>query len=478
MTQQHTPESASEAAASAQQPAAPSVSAGAEKLTTEGLARTTAPGSPYDDHTQTGSAQVDPAEPASGQNIADGAALLQRYQRSLTGVFGTPQAVLVRGSGARVWDADGNEYLDMLGGIAVNALGHAHPLITSVISSQQATLGHISNLFTSPTQIALAEKLLALAHAPAGSSVFFANSGSEANEAALKAVLRHRQNTDKPRILALEGSFHGRTTGALSLTHKPAYRDPFGELISGVEFLPFNDLTALEQAFEHDDVAGIFLEPIQGEAGVLPLDDPYLIRARELTRACGALLVLDEVQTGVGRTGEWFRHQAVDGDLTPDLMTLAKGLGSGFPIGALLSFGQTAGSLLEAGQHGTTFGGNPPATAAALATLHVIETEGVLESVNTVGADLAQRLRSLPQVAQVRQYGLHIGVDLTAVTGTETPAKDLVGLARQRHGLIINATGDSTLRLAPPLNLTSAEADQAVQRLVSALGELEQGAGQ
>ncbi|WP_420799044.1 acetylornithine transaminase [Nesterenkonia muleiensis] len=409
---------------------------------------------------------------SSALHSGQSAELMDRYQQSLTGVFGTPQAVLVRGSGARVWDAEGTEYLDLLGGIAVNALGHAHPLITSVISSQQATLGHISNLFTSPTQIALAEKLLALAEAPAGSSVFFANSGSEANEAALKAVLRHRKNTAKPRILALEGSFHGRTSGALSLTHKPAYREPFGELISGVEFLPFNDLTALESAFENDDVAGVFLEPIQGEAGVLPLDDAYLLRARELTRSCDALLVCDEVQTGIGRTGEWFRHHAVAGHIVPDLMTLAKGLGSGFPIGALVSFGARASTLMGAGQHGTTFGGNPPATAAALATLHVIETGGLLEHVKTVGAHLARRLRAIPQVAQVRQFGLHIGVDLTPVPGTESPAKDLVSLARQQHGLIINATGDSTLRLAPPLNLTTEEADQAAERLTAACQSL------
>ncbi|NDK30818.1 acetylornithine transaminase [Nesterenkonia haasae] len=403
---------------------------------------------------------------------ADSAELLDRYQKSLTGVFGTPQAVLVRGAGARVWDAEGGEYLDLLGGIAVNALGHAHPLISSVISSQQATLGHISNLFTSPTQVALAEKLLGLAQAPPGSSVFFANSGSEANEAALKAVLRHRHSTGKPRILALEGSFHGRTTGALSLTHKPAYREPFGELIGGVEFLPFNDRDALDRAFAHGDVAGIFLEPIQGEAGVLPLDDAYLQRARELTRTSGALMVLDEVQTGVGRTGHWFRFQAVGG-VVPDLMTLAKGLGSGFPIGALVSFGEQAGALMSAGQHGTTFGGNPPATAAALATLHAIESSGILSHVNTLGEHLAAALRELPRVCQVRQFGLHIGVDLVPVPGVEAPAKDLVTTARERHGLIINATGETTLRLAPPLNLTFTEADEAMHRLRAAFTDAE-----
>ena len=401
-----------------------------------------------------------PAQPSSQ--------LLQRYQDSLMGVFGTPQQVLVRGSGARVWDADGRQYLDMLGGIAVNALGHAHPLITSVLTSQQATLGHISNLFTSPTQIACAEKLLQLAQAPAGSAVFFANSGSEANEAALKAVLRHRQSSGKGRILALEGSFHGRTLGALSLTHKAAYREPFGELIGGVEFLAPNDISALEVAFADDDVAGVILEPIQGEAGVKPIDDAYLLRVRELTRATGALMVLDEVQTGVGRTGEWFRFQAVaDGAAQPDLMTLAKGLGSGFPVAAMIGFGHQASTLLSAGQHGTTFGGNPLATAAALATLHAIETSGLLQNVQQIGAQIATGLQAMPQVTEVRQYGLHIGVDLADIA-----APDLVTTARERHGLIINATGEKTLRLAPPLNLTAEEAELFLSRLTSAITDL------
>lgn len=401
-----------------------------------------------------------PAQPSSQ--------LLQRYQDSLMGVFGTPQQVLVRGSGARVWDADGREYLDMLGGIAVNALGHAHPLITSVLTSQQATLGHISNLFTSPAQIACAEKLLQLAQAPAGSAVFFANSGSEANEAALKAVLRHRQSSGKGRIMALEGSFHGRTLGALSLTHKAAYREPFGELIGGVEFLAPNDISALEAAFVDDDVAGVILEPIQGEAGVKPIDDAYLLRVRELTRATGALMVLDEVQTGVGRTGDWFRFQAVaDGAAQPDLMTLAKGLGSGFPVAAMIGFGHQASTLLSAGQHGTTFGGNPLATAAALATLHAIETSGLLQNVQQIGAQIATGLQALPQVTEVRQYGLHIGVDLADIA-----APDLVTTARERHGLIINATGEKTLRLAPPLNLTAEEAELFLSRLTSAITDL------
>lgn len=397
----------------------------------------------------------------------------QRYRDSLMGVFGDPQELLVSGRGAWVTDSQGHQLLDMLGGIAVNALGHAHPAVVQALEEQMRTLGHVSNLFTSEPQIRLAEKLLDIAEAPQGSTAFFANSGSEANEAALKAVLRHRKATGKPRILAMEGGFHGRTLGALSLTHKPAFREPFGELISGIEFLPFNDAAALEAAFEHDDVAAIFIEPIQGEAGVKPLDDSYLSQARQLSRDRGALLVFDEVQTGIGRTGQWFRHQAVAGDLAPDLMTLAKGLGSGVPIGGLLAFGAEASTLLGAGDHGTTFGGNPLAATAALTTLETIAAEKLLENARAVGAHIAEGLTEMEHVTEVRQFGLHIGIDLAASSSFPTaPAKDLVGLARQHHQLIINATGDHTIRLAPPLILTQDEADTFLVRFSAAVKEL------
>ena len=315
----------------------------------------------------------------------------ERYEQSLMGVFGTPQDLLVSGTGCWVTDSQGRELLDMLGGIAVNALGHNHPELTRRLSAQLETLGHISNLFTSGPQLRLAELLLQRADAPGGSTVFFANSGSEANEAALKAVLRHRKDTGKSRILALEDGFHGRTAGALSLTHKPAFREPFGPLIEGIEFLPADDLSALDAALD-EDVAGIFLEPIQGEAGVRSLSAEYLLRARQLASQHGALMVLDEVQTGIGRTGDWFRHQGVNRGLAesgaesarvpdavvPDLMTLAKGLGSGVPIGALVAFGQQASDLLGAGQHGSTFGGNPLAALAGQVTLETIGSEGLL----------------------------------------------------------------------------------------------------
>ena len=384
-----------------------------------------------------------------------GSEWLARYSSSLMGVFGTPQRVLVRGAGCLVWDADGKEYLDLLGGIAVNALGHAHPFVTSVIASQLATLGHVSNFFTSPTQIALAEKLLALTHAPAGSKVFFTNSGTEANEAAFKLARRNSSAAagDAPqrtKIIALEGAFHGRTMGALALTAKEAYREPFEPLPGGVVHIPFGDIAALEAAVD-DTVAAVFLEPIQGEAGVRPLPAGYLRAARDATTKAGALLILDEVQTGIGRTGKWLASE--DAGVVPDAVTLAKGLGGGFPIGALLTMGEQTSSLLSAGQHGTTFGGNPVATAAALATLHAIESNHVLDNVAAVGAHLRSALADLAGVTEVRGEGLLIGFDLDADVA---PAVVQAGLDA---GFIVNSPGPRTVRLAPPLILTTAQAD-------------------
>ncbi len=393
-------------------------------------------------------------DPAKGQEW------LQRYSDALLGVFGTPQRVLVRGAGCLVWDADGKQYLDLLGGIAVNALGHAHPFVTSVISSQLATLGHVSNFFTSPTQVALAEKLLSLAGAPAGSKVFFANSGTEAVEAAFKLARRNSapSHDGKPRtrILALEGGFHGRTMGALALTSKQAYREPFEPLPGGVEHLPFNDLQALEAALD-ETVAAVVLEPIQGEAGVRPLSMSYLQKARELTSKAGALLILDEVQTGVGRTGRWFAHQA--SGITPDAMTLAKGLGGGFPIGALVTFGSEVSALLTPGQHGTTFGGNPVATAAALATVHALEAGAVLRNADDVGSFLRGALAEVDAVEDVRGEGLLIGFDLDGDYSAEAVKEAL------ERGFIINAPAPRTLRLAPPLVLTRAEAQTFLDAL-------------
>ncbi|MET1035815.1 MAG: acetylornithine transaminase [Arthrobacter sp.] len=379
-----------------------------------------------------------------------GPELLERYNRSLMGVFGTPQRVLVRGSGCTVWDADGKEYLDLLAGIAVNALGHAHPFVTSVVSSQLATLGHVSNFFTSPTQIALAERLLALSGAPAGSRVFFANSGAEANEAAFKLARRNAApaagGKPRTRIVALENAFHGRTMGALALTWKAAYREPFEPLPGGVEWVAAGDADALRAAVD-ETVAAVFIEPVQGEAGVRGHPEGYLRAAREITSDAGALLVFDEVQTGVGRTGTWFASEGV----LPDAMTLAKGLGGGFPIGALIAFGEDVSTLLAAGQHGTTFGGNPVATAAALATLHTIESQGLLEHARRAGAAVAAALGALDFVTGVRAHGLLVGFDLAAE----------IAPAVVRHaldaGFIVNATGPGTVRLAPPLIVTEAQ---------------------
>ena len=407
---------------------------------------------------------LESASAAALVDTAQGKEWLQRYSNAVLGVFGMPQRVLVRGAGCHVWDADGKQYLDLLGGIAVNALGHAHPFVTSVISSQLATLGHVSNFFTSPTQVALAEKLLSLSGAGEGSKVFFANSGTEAVEAAFK--LARRNNTSLPdvaprtRIFALEGGFHGRTMGALALTAKQAYREPFEPLPGGVEHLPFNDTAALEAALD-ESVAAVVLEPIQGEAGVRPLSIDYLRRARELTRKVGALLILDEVQTGVGRTGRWFAHQA--SGITPDAMTLAKGLGGGFPIGALVTFGSEVSALLTPGQHGTTFGGNPVATAAALATLHALEAGAVLQNADDVGSYLRSNLTGVSGVREVRGEGLLIGFDLDGDYASDAVTESLA------QGFIINAPTPRTLRLAPPLILTRTQAQSFLDALPSIL---------
>ena len=404
----------------------------------------------------------------------DQSALLERYDAALTGVFGRPTRVLVRGEGAHVWDADGRRYTDLLAGIAVNALGHGHPALVRAVSEQIATLGHVSNLFTSEPQIRLAERLLELAGAPAGSTVFFANSGTEANEAAFKLARRHGAEDSsgrRTRVIALERAFHGRTMGALALTHKEAYRAPFEPLPGGVEHVPGGDAAALRAALAPDDdgatVAAVILEPVQGEAGVHGWPAGYLAEVRAATREAGALMILDEVQSGVGRTGTWFGFQnpAVTGaaePVVPDAFTLAKGLGGGVPIGALVCVGPAVSGLLTAGQHGTTFGGNPLATAAGLAVLQTVEDEGLLGHVRAAGEAVAALLEDLPEVAAVRGHGLWIGVDLAdpagpAPAGGLAPAVVAAGL---EAGWILNATGPSTLRLAPPLTVPVAELER------------------
>ncbi|WP_432498721.1 acetylornithine transaminase [Kineococcus auxinigenes] len=402
-----------------------------------------------------GGSEALPVTEGSGQQW------LQRYSSALMGTYGTPQRVLVRGEGCYVWDADGTRYLDLLGGIATNALGHAHPLLVAAVTSQLTTLGHVSNFFATVPQIALAERLLDVARAPQGSRVFFCNSGAEANEAAFKMARR----TGRPKVVATVDAFHGRTMGALALTSKEAYRAPFEPLPGGVEFVPYGDVGALGRAVD-GATAAVFLEPVQGEGGVVPAPDGYLAAARRITADHGALLVLDEVQTGVGRTGEWFAHQQLRHDgVVPDVVTLAKGLGAGVPVGAAIAFGTHNAALLGAGQHGTTFGGNPVAAAAGLATLHALERDGLLASVRTVGTHLRQGVSALghPLVAGVRGEGLLLGIALGA------PVAAAVVRAALARGFIVNAVRPDTIRLAPPLVLTTAQADTFLDALPSVL---------
>lgn len=395
--------------------------------------------------------------------------LLGEYKEHLLGVFGDPSLVLVSGEGVYVTDANGKRYLDLLAGIAVNALGHAHPAWVRAVSEQAATLAHISNLFTSPGSIHLAEKLLEVTGAPEGSHVFFANSGSEANEAAFKLARRHgrahpdAQGQPRTRVLALENSFHGRTMGSLALTAKAAYREPFEPLPAGVTHIPAT-AEALERELD-DTVSAVIVEPVQGEAGVHGLPEGFLALARRLTREHGALLIVDEVQSGMGRTGAWLAASAQlpEGEFA-DAVTFAKGLGGGFPVGAMLTAGPEVSALLGAGQHGTTFGGNPLAMAAGLATVMTLENENLLDNARNVGAHLAQRLREVPGVDEVRQYGLLIGVDLVAENSEDTVAQRVVAAAREA-GFILNATGPTTLRLAPPLIITAEQADTFVEAL-------------
>ena len=377
---------------------------------------------------------------------ASSADLQQRYAASLMNTFGPPKLVLTRGEGPYVWDAEGTRYLDLLGGIAVNALGHAHPALVEAVTHQLGTLGHVSNFFATEPQVRLAEKLLSLLGLePGGGKVFFTNSGTEANEAAFKLTRR----TGRTHLVAMEGSFHGRTTGALALTSKAAYREPFEPLPGHVTFVPYGDADALAAAVT-DETAAVVIEPIQGEAGVLSPPADFLARAREITTAHGALLWLDEVQTGMGRTGSWMAH--AESGVTPDVVTLAKGLAGGIPVGAMVAVGDS-GTLLGPGNHGTTFGGNPVAAAAALAVIATIEQDGLLENATEVGELLRAGLAD-PRVTEVRGRGLLIGLDLDAEVSAQ------VADAAMRHGVIINPCTPQRIRLAPPLVLTAEQAEE------------------
>ncbi|MGD7708025.1 acetylornithine transaminase [Microlunatus sp. Y2014] len=389
------------------------------------------------------------------------ASLTERYGSAMMNSFGRPKAVFVRGEGCHLWDADGRKYLDLLAGLAVNALGHAHPLVLSAITSQLSTLGHVSNFFATPAQIALAERLVAMTGTHA--KVFFTNSGAEANEAAFKIT----RLTGRQRIIATEGAFHGRTMGSLAITWNPAYREAFAPLPADVTFVPYGDTAALAAAMD-DTVAAVVLEPVQGENGIVVPPPDYLDNARELTTAHGALLWLDEVQTGMGRTGELLAHRPGGQGWAADLITVAKGLGNGFPIGACLATGDTA-ELLEPGNHGTTFGGNPVAAIAGLAVLATIERDDLLAHTREVGDHLARQVTAMdhPLVSHVRGRGLLRGIVLH-----EDVAPQLVEAA-QVAGFVINAPRPNVIRIAPPLVITMAQLDTFLEVLPQLLDQVQ-----
>ncbi|MFF8291808.1 acetylornithine transaminase [Streptomyces sp. NPDC016309] len=372
--------------------------------------------------------------------------------------YGTPRLPLVRGEGAKVWDADGTEYLDFVGGIAVNALGHAHPAVVEAVSRQIGTLGHVSNLFVAEPPVALAERLLQLLGRPG--RVFFCNSGAEANE----AVFKIGRLTGRTHMVATTGGFHGRTMGALALTGQPGKQEPFLPLPGDVTHVPYGDVDALRAAVT-DRTAFVVIEPIQGEIGVVVPPPGYLKAAREITRATGALLVLDEVQTGIGRCGHWFEHQAHG--VEPDVVTLAKGLGGGLPIGATIAFGPAA-DLLKPGHHGTTFGGNPVACAAGLAVLDTLAADSALDEVKRLGERLRAGIEALDHslVSHVRGAGLLLGIVLTE------PLAPQVQQAAQDAGLLVNAPAPDVVRLMPPLVIGDDEVDAFLRALPGVLSSV------
>ncbi|TNC19843.1 acetylornithine transaminase [Amycolatopsis alkalitolerans] len=375
------------------------------------------------------------------------------WRSALMDNYGTPQLTLVRGQGARVWDADGHEYVDLLGGIAVNALGHAHPEIVRAVTEQVSKLGHTSNLYVNPVAVELAEALLDVAGLTGSAKVLFVNSGAEANEAAIKIS----RLTGRTKIVACEGAFHGRTMGSLALTGQPGKREPFEPLMPGVTHIPFGDVDALRTAVD-GETAAVVLEPILGEGGVIPAPSGYLQAAREITKDNGALLILDEIQTGIARTGTWFAFQQAG--IVPDVFTLAKGLGGGLPLGATIAVGEAA-ELFKPGQHGTTFGGNPVCCAAGLAVLRTIERDNLNDHVSALGKDIAAGVEELkhPLVGGVRGAGLLIGI------GLREPVSPAVAKAAQDAGYLVNPVAPDTIRLAPPLIL----GDEQAQGFLAAL---------
>ena len=368
--------------------------------------------------------------------------MINRWKSSVQNNYGTPSIALVKGKGLVVTDADGIQYLDFLGGIATNILGHAHPAIVKAVTKQVSTLSHVSNFYVHPHAVELAEKLAAMT-GDKSAKVFFCQSGAEANEAALKLSRR----TGKVRIVAAQGAFHGRTMGALSLTGQPAKREPFLPLIKGVKHVPFGDIDAMRKAVTKK-TAMVIIEPIMGEAGVIVPPTDYLRELRALCDAKGALLVIDAVQTGMGRTGDWFGYEY--SGITPDVITLAKGLGGGLPLGAMIALGKAA-DLFQPGDHGSTFGGNPVTTAAGLAAIKFIETQKILKKVEKQGVYLMQELAVIPGIAEVRGAGLLLGIELENLKAAD------IAKALQNEGVLVNAANSTTIRLAPALIVTDAQ---------------------
>jgi acetylornithine/N-succinyldiaminopimelate aminotransferase len=373
--------------------------------------------------------------------------MLNRWNSVVQNNYGTPSIALTKGKGIVVTDADGNSYLDFLGGIATSILGHAHPAIVKAVSKQVSTLGHISNFYAHPNAITLAEKLVAMT-GEKNAKVFFCQSGAEANEAAFKLSRR----TGKVLVVAAQGAFHGRTMGALSLTGQPSKREPFLPLIKGVKHVPYGDIEAMRKAISKK-TAMVIIEPIMGEAGVIVPPADYLQQLRAICDDKGALLVIDAVQTGMGRTGDWFGYEY--SGITPDVITLAKGLGGGLPLGAMIALGKAA-DLFQPGDHGSTFGGNPVTTAAGLAAIDVIESKKLLNKIKQQGDYLIQELALIPGVIEVRGAGLLIGIELERLKASE------IATAMRDAGVLVNAANPTTIRIAPALIVTDAQINRFI----------------